>query len=114
RPIGMAGPVKIGTSRAPGLRRSTLETWAPYPLEIVAQLDGGLTLERRFHAMFFADHTHREWFKWTPQLEIVIQAVRAGTFDVETLPEPKVLSSGRGKGSRPKWSDVEKLAASYR
>lgn len=90
RPIGMAGPVKIGTSRTPDRRLNTFETWSPFPLEIAAAIDGDYRLERRFHNHFAADHTHREWFKWSPQLEMVIQAVKAGTFDVSTLPSKEI------------------------
>src|SRR3546814_12747101 len=34
RPIGQAGPVKIGCSVGPNKRRPELETWSPVPLEI--------------------------------------------------------------------------------
>src|SRR3546814_12248774 len=50
RPIGQAGPVKIGCSVGPNKRRHELEKWTPVPLEIVAEIDGGFDIERRYHA----------------------------------------------------------------
>jgi hypothetical protein len=98
RPIGMPqGPVKIGCSCWPDGRRQTLAAWAPYPLEIIAEIDGSLQIERRFHAKFADQHSHREWFTWSPELQTVIDSVAAGTFDIETLPPPKCVTKGAGK-----------------
>lgn len=110
KPIGMDGPVKIGCSRWPEQRRDTLATWSPFPLEVVAELEGDLLLERRFHAKFLPQHLHREWFNFTPELGEVIAAICAGTFDHETLPAPGRIpnTSGRKRGS--KWSEERKAA----
>jgi hypothetical protein len=89
RPIGMKGPVKIGCSLSPDGRRETLETWAPFPLEVVASIPGSQELERRFHALLKDFHSHREWFHWCPALEEIIQAVANGIFPVEMLPAPQ-------------------------
>jgi hypothetical protein len=88
RPIGMQGPIKIGCSASPDSRRKSLETWSPFPLEIVAEIDGDEGIERRFHAMFVTQHLHHEWFHWSARLDSAIQEISAGTFDVSTLPEP--------------------------
>ncbi len=96
RPVGMDGPVKIGCSISPRGRKSDLSQWSPFPLEIAAQIPGDFRLERRFHAMFNDDHKTREWFDWSPELGAVIEAVAAGTFDVETLPAPKSVKTDRG------------------
>src|SRR3546814_4337127 len=88
RPIGQAGPVKIGCSVGPNKRRHELETWSPVPLEIVAEIDGGFDIERRFHAKFQDTHERREWFTWSQGLDDTITAINAGAFDVSTLPEP--------------------------
>lgn len=91
KPIGMDGPIKIGCSIAPDRRRSSLELWSPFPLEIVAEYEGGNAIERRFHAMFASDHVHHEWFNRTDRLVGVIKAIKAGTFDLESLPPPQQL-----------------------
>src|SRR3546814_6699604 len=88
RPIGQAGPVKIGCSVGPNKRRHELETWSPVPLEIVAEIDGGFDIERCFHAKFQDTHERREWFTWSQGLDDTITAINACAFDVSTLPEP--------------------------
>lgn len=91
KPIGMEGPIKIGCSYSPDRRRETLEFWAPFPLEILAEWEGGPVVERQFHAMFAASHRHHEWFDPTPELLAVIAQISAGTFDGSTLPDPQQL-----------------------
>jgi len=91
KPIGMDGPVKIGGSKLPTKRRDELEVWSPFPLEIVAELPGNLLVERQFHALFEHLHENREWFTAAPELIAVIEQIKAGTFDVASLPEPRGL-----------------------
>jgi hypothetical protein len=100
------GPVKIGYSWSPPERLKTLMTWAPYPLEVVATIEGGHLLERRFHNLFRDDHSHREWFRPSARLDAVIAEVAAGVFDIETLPPPKMV----GSLVRTCWSEETKLA----
>jgi hypothetical protein len=85
RPIG-GGPVKIGVSRYPRLRLYEFMTWAPVPLEIAATINGPRSLEKRFHARFRHLHSHREWFRASPELDDVIDEINAGTFDTSALP----------------------------
>src|SRR3546814_6290509 len=80
----LAGPVKIGCSVGPNKRRHELETWSPVALEIVAEIDGGFDIERRFHAKFQDTHERREWFTWSQGLDDTITAINAGAFDVST------------------------------
>ena len=94
--IGMAGPIKIGTSNSPTHRAQDLATWSPFPLEVVATVDGGVPMERRFHAAFQHSHRGREWFEATPELIGTIKQINAGTFDFETLPTGITLSPCRG------------------
>src|SRR3546814_5246720 len=78
----------FGCSVGPNKRRHELETWSPVPLEIVAEIDAGFDIERRFHAKFQDTHERREWFTWSQGLDDTITAINAGAFDVSTLPEP--------------------------
>ena len=110
KPIGMAGPIKIGCSQSPDIRRSSLETWSPFPLEIIAELGGNEVLERRFHTKFAASRRTREWFDVSAALLTAIEQIQAGTFDIESLPPPARLKSTAG---RKPWSEGAKLAASY-
>lgn len=113
RPIGMQGPIKIGCSHSPTGRRSTLETWSPFPLEILAEIEGCEKIERRFHALFTAQHQSREWFHWSPELEATIAAINAGTFNIETLPAPRRLHHGHRTGPKKgtPWTEERKAQA---
>jgi hypothetical protein len=91
KPIDMPGPVKIGCSYSPTARRETLRYWSPFPLEIVAEIEGSQRLERQFHAMFAHTYMSHEWFKWSPELQAVIDEVAGGAFDLATLPDPESL-----------------------
>lgn len=104
KPIGFEGPIKIGVSLAPEQRADQLACWSPFPLEIVATINGDLKIERRFHGRFADDHLGHEWFKTTPDLLAVIAEIQACAFDVETLPAPKSLRSP-SQTKRAKWSD---------
>lgn len=93
RPIGTEGPVKIGCSTAPASRVETYCTWSPVPLEIVATIPGGWSVEWAFHAKFAALRLHHEWFSADPELTATIEAIRSGSFNTATLPAPKRLRS---------------------
>lgn len=87
RPVGMDGPVKIGCSTLPERRLMEYHAVSPFPLEIVATLKGNIILERRFQQRFAHLRTHHEWFRTDPELTAAIQAIQAGSFDIESLPE---------------------------
>lgn len=110
RPIGMDGPVKIGCSISPTGRRETLETWSPYPLEIIAEIAGDFLIERRFHAHFADTYQRREWFGWSERIEQVVAAINAGTFDTGTLPDPTTIKKTYLK--RKPWGEFSRKTAS--
>jgi hypothetical protein len=101
KPVGFDGPIKIGCSALPVSRRDALAHWSPFPLEILAEIEGGLSLERRFHYHFHAWHEHREWFTATPELLTAIAAINAGTFDVSSLTETPTGSGWRARHQQP-------------
>jgi hypothetical protein len=86
KPVGMDGPVKIGSAVRYTERVSQISLWSPFELELVAHIEGGQLLEDRFHAYFIDDHYRQEWFHYTPRMGEVIRAVQDGTFDVSILP----------------------------
>jgi hypothetical protein len=91
KPVGQDGPIKIGCSRWPDRRLSEVMLWSPVELEIVASFGGGFKMERRFHAAFFNDHSHREWFRPSAALIETIASINAGTFDEKSLPKGRNL-----------------------
>lgn len=116
RPVGMQGPIKIGCSVSPDGRRRTLETWAPFALEIIAEISGGATLEGRFHAAFEEDHQRREWFTWSERMQATVEAINSGSFDINVLPEPKRLTANLDAvraAHRASWTPARRLEASY-
>lgn len=111
KPVGMTGPIKIGCSQSPDNRRRSLANWSPFALEIIAEIDGDTEIERRFHAKHIAAHQRREWFEATASLLADIAAVRAGTFDVATLPPPVFVTGN--KVSTVRQSQEYRTALSY-
>ena len=107
RAVGGVGPVKIGWSKLPESRLAALMVWSPQPLEIAARIEGGLTEELRFHALFKGQHSHNEWFHPSDQLDVVIGQIARGEFDMASLPEPARIY-------RVKWTAEQRAAASMR
>jgi hypothetical protein len=91
KPIGLAGPIKIGHAKYWDVRGPNLQTWSPLPLECIALIDGDVALERRFHALFQECRSHGEWFHPVPRLLTVIEQIAHGDFDFGSLPEPITL-----------------------
>jgi hypothetical protein len=56
-------------------RLINLATANPYPLKVLATVEGGKNIERSFHDRF-ADSFHRgEWFRKTPELIAFIDQI---------------------------------------
>jgi hypothetical protein len=67
--------VKIGVSCNPEHRLSGLMTWSPVPLEILAFVPGTANDERALHRRYLRQHSHREWFRSTPEMLADIAAI---------------------------------------
>jgi hypothetical protein len=82
KPVGMAGPIKIGCSCVPEERLSVLAAWSPIDLELIGSVVGTFQDERWLHRCFADAHHRREWFLATPKLVAAIDAIlSAGTVD---------------------------------
>lgn len=82
KPIGHAGPIKIGTSVSPEGRIHDLGAWSPVPLELIGSVKGTISEEFYLHRCFADSHSHREWFNPTPKLLAAMEAIlSAGTVD---------------------------------
>lgn len=86
RPVGQEGPIKIGASRFPDDRVLAYAKWSPIQLEIAARIKASFKVEKQFHALFRDQLSHHEWFHVSPEMTAVIDAINAGTFDLESLP----------------------------
>lgn len=75
-PVG-GGPIKIGCSQTPMSRLITLQSWAPYRLELLASAPGNPQEESAVHAEFAQFWSHSEWFRACPEIYAVICEVRA-------------------------------------
>jgi hypothetical protein len=72
------GPVKIGYARKPENRLRELQCGNPYPLQIVAVVDGGWTTEAVLHKRFASGRMEGEWFEPdTPGLAALIAKAKA-------------------------------------
>ena len=70
---GGDGPVKIGFSKNPKGRLSSLQTGIPERLHLLGIVDGGKAEEQRLHRYFAAYGIQGEWFKPAPDLMAYIQ-----------------------------------------
>jgi hypothetical protein len=75
QPVG-GGPIKIGHSKHPLTRLQDVMRWSPTPLEVLAEIEGTMALERWLHRKLAAYRMHFEWFRpQAPVLEVVQQAI---------------------------------------
>lgn len=83
--------LKIGFTAGDPLRRlKELQTGSPYPLDLLAAVEGGEADEARWHKDFAAERTGGEWFAMTPRLmAAVCKAAAAGSAG----PDPAGLSA---------------------
>jgi ribosomal protein S27E len=69
-------PVKIGyTTSQIEDRVRVLQTGHPHKLEVLACVDGGYPLETAFHKIFASHRLYGEWFKRTPELTALVNAL---------------------------------------
>lgn len=104
RPVGKAGPVKIGCSVDPSERLTTFMPWSPFPLEIAAVVPGNLELEDNLHDCFFDLHSHREWFHESPRITDLIDKLNAGVPIAEAIDLSDVRGSVKNKVGLDRWS----------
>ncbi|WP_313030426.1 GIY-YIG nuclease family protein [Brucella sp.] len=103
KPVGMDGPIKIGSSTCPEKRLESLAVWSPFPLEIIISVDGDLSDEQFIHSCFADVHSHKEWFKSSKLLLDTIDRIAKSRSLDWVRDELKPIGRIRniGKGSRP-------------
>lgn len=77
--------VKIGFSKTPTARTSQLQTAMPLQLTALVILPGERQLDKKLHALFSKDHSHREWFRASDGIRRLVQrSVSFGKIMLET------------------------------
>lgn len=107
--------VKIGVSKNPITRLKGYFAWCPFPLRILATIEGNAKTESQFHHFFADDWVHSEWFLRTPRMDAVLDRIAQGEFArtiVGNMPDtPFGKTTGKGK---PKWSAQQRKTIGLR
>lgn len=85
KPVGIAGPIKIGCSEYVDVRLACLAAWSPLPLEIVVTIPGSFDLERNIHECLARSYSHKEWFHATDEVTGLVGKLLAGVPIEEAL-----------------------------
>src|SRR4051812_4992089 len=75
KPIGWAGPIKIGFSIRPLVRIQPIQANSPIPLEIIGQTPGSMADEWYLHRCFADQFSHAEWFHVSGTLNMAIKGI---------------------------------------
>lgn len=103
KPVGMAGPIKIGCTKWAQDRLVNLSIWSPFPLEIIVTIPGTFKLERNLHCCFADLHSHREWFFAGERLLSMIEKLKCGLpiGEAVNLKDRRGSITHGGPGKRP-------------
>lgn len=117
KPVGVAGPIKIGCTSYLEERINALMDWSPVDLELIVCIPGNLQLERKIQNLFVEAHIRKKWFHPVPDMLKGIEGLKAGVavehaFDLEN-PKARLRSklthkarSFRFKALYPREGDV--------
>ncbi|MBW7965282.1 GIY-YIG nuclease family protein [Bradyrhizobium sp. BR 10261] len=65
--------VKIGFSKDVDQRQKQLQTFFPFPLELLLSMPGSALTERQLHRRFKCSRVTGEWFRLTPEISTFVQ-----------------------------------------
>lgn len=92
KPVGMKGPIKIGSSRLPEARLTNMVRWSPLPLEMIGSVPGSTADEVYLHRCFVRDHLHHEWFHWSDALlEAIARTLALGFVPRNIVDDSKLV-----------------------
>jgi hypothetical protein len=75
--IGCDRFVKVGISTYHQLRMREMQILNPHRVWLIGTIRGDMVLERRLHKLLYWVREHGEWFRLTPTVEKVIDALLA-------------------------------------
>lgn len=78
KPIGMPGPIKIGSTGNLTDRFASLVGASPIDLELLVTIPGSYELEANIHDCLGRAHIRHEWFAPEPRILALIDALKAG------------------------------------
>src|SRR5687767_6897382 len=78
KPVGMEGPIKVGHSSFPMARLASLQTWSPFELEVIAEIEADRSIETAIHERFARWQVRGEWFEPVPELVALAFGVKEG------------------------------------
>lgn len=78
RPMGKAGPIKIGHSTFPPTRLITMQIWSYEELEIISQFAAPRKMEKDLHERFARYQIRGEWFLACDELVALAEGIRYG------------------------------------
>lgn len=134
---GPMGPIKIGFAASVAARIGKMQADNPYPLTLLAQVDGGAPEETALHTKFEAHRMRGEWFfavpvileyiaalppsaKHRPRKErvpmtrldawLIEQDISSRKFAVQIGTSDATLSRIRSGECRPRWALIAKIA----
>ncbi|MFF9436832.1 GIY-YIG nuclease family protein [Streptomyces sp. NPDC014735] len=84
--------MKIGRSRNPQRRLAHLQIGSPARLSLLAQFEGGASLERALHRHLHDQREHGEWFSLGPD---PVETVRAAIRDISKASPTEELPAER-------------------
>lgn len=86
--------VKIGLSKNPEYRLFDLQAGSPLPLHIVLIVPNcGKAIEESLHQHFAKHWSHREWFRFDPEIAALISEIMDGA-DVAAMVPPAQFPNG--------------------
>lgn len=89
--VAGAGKIKIGITKAPEKRLSSLQTGSPVPLEMLGYIVGNKNLEDAIHNYLSEHRSHGEWFDVKPKTTQVVDLIVGNELDeLRALVEPRV------------------------
>ena len=86
----LGGPslLKVGVTQDLSKRFRALRVECPEEMHVLALADGTKDDEARLHAALMDEHSHREWFRRTPKMGAVIDAINK----TMTVPDSATLT----------------------
>ena len=103
KPVGMAGPIKIGVSQYVPERLMKLAVWSPFPLEVAVTIPGNAALETNLHDCLLEHRSHGEWFHPNPPVLELIERLKAGVPIAEAIDLTDTRGSMRSETIKQSW-----------